>query len=264
VFNKQIVSLGLPFYGKFDGEWVTQNLLWVSSLSKNHEIRDIIAVGNMTADHNRNTIVSEFLKSDAEWLFWIDSDTLVPVGAFERMVAQGKTMVSGLYYGKNPPHPPIAYMAYNGAFTPLDKMIKWEKGEIVKVDAVGFGCMLTHRSVFTDILANYEVYQMPSGGIRPIHKSDILGDVETTEGVRHHEHDGKVYKGQWRIRLKKPSLADLKFPFFMVDHQMTEDMFFFPMAARCGHVPYLDTSVECGHLRLDPYTGAKYREEFGH
>jgi len=173
-------------------------------------------------------------------------------------------MVSGLYYGKNPPHPPIAYFSYNGAYTPLDQKMKWEKGEIVPIDAVGMGCMLTHRSVFEDILKNYEVFQMPGGGIVPIHKNDILGDVETTAGPKKHEHDSKLYQGQWRVRLHKPVLANLKFPFFMVDHQKTEDMFFFPMAARVGHLPFLDTSVECGHLRLDPYRGADYRNEKGH
>jgi len=262
--NRQSVSVGLPFYGQFSGEWVTQTLQWIAALSKNHDVREVIAVGNMTADHNRNRIVHEFLKTDAEWLFWIDSDTLVPAGAFERMVAHGKTMVSGLYYGKNPPHPPIAYTAYNNAYTPLDKTIRWEKGEIIKVDAVGFGCMLTHRSVFEDILKNYTVLQVAGGGIRPVHNNDILGDVETTNGAKSHEHDGKVYQGQWRIRMIKPTLADLAFPFFMVDHQKTEDMFFFPMAKRVGHVPFLDTSVECGHLRLDPFTGGKYRDIYGH
>jgi hypothetical protein len=218
----------------------------------------------MTADHSRNLIAGEFLKSKSEWLFWIDSDTQVPVGAVERLLAHGRPMVSGLYYGKNPPNPPIAYFVHNSAFTPIDHEMKWEKGAIIKVDAAGMGCCLIHRSVFEDIQSNYEVFQIPGGGIVPVHKNDILGDVETTDGPQSHEHDGKVYKGQLRTRLIKPTLANMRFPFFMIDHLRTEDMHFFELANRVGHSLYLDTSVECGHLRTVPFTGADYRNLNGH
>lgn len=261
--SKPVISIGVPFYGSFSGEWTTQMLQFVSIASKEFELREVITMGAMTADHSRNAITADFLKSNAEWLFWVDSDTLVPVGALERLLAHGRTLVSGLYYGKNPPHMPIAYYIHNGAYTPIDNEIKWEKGEIIPIDAPGMGCMLTHRSVFEDIQKNYEVYQMPGGGIWPIYKNDILGDVETTEGQKSHEHDGKVYKGQLRLRLRKPTLAGLKFPFFIVDHLKTEDMFFFELAAKVGHKPVLDSSVECGHLRLDPFGGKNYRDMKG-
>lgn len=259
-----VISIGVPFYGPMIGEWVTHMLQFVAVESKNHEIREIITAGSMTADHNRNIIAADFLKSDAEWLFWVDADTMPPIGALGRMLAHGKTLVSGLYYGKNPPHPTIAYVKYNGAYTPLSMERRWEKGEIIPADAVGMGCMLTHRSVFEDIQKNFTVLQLTGGGIIPVHNSDIIGDVETTEGPLHHEHDGKVYRGQMRVRARKPVLANLRFPFFMVDLQKTEDMFFFELAEKVGHKPWLDTSVECGHLRQVPYTGADYRNENGH
>ncbi len=260
MLEKPKVSIGLPFYGEFSGQWVTQTLQFTAALSQSVQLVEVIASGVMTADHNRNVIVHEFLKSKADWLFWIDSDTIIPAGAVERLLAHGKTMVSGLYYGKNEPHMPIAYTVYNGAYTPIDKTIKWNKGEIIKVDAVGMGCMLTHRSVFEDVLSNYEVFQIPGGGLVPIHKNDILGEVHENNS---HEHDGKVYKGQQRVRLIHPTLAELKFPFFMVDHLRTEDMFFMDMAKRVGHTPVLDTSVECGHLRWDAFTGKEYRDLYG-
>lgn len=261
--NKARISLGLPFYGGFSGEWMTQMLTFTASLSREHDLREIISMGAMTADHNRNAIVRDFLKTDSEWLFWVDSDTLVPVGAVSRMLAHGRTLVSGLYYGKNAPHDPIAYTVYNGGFAPIDRTLRWERGEILPVDAVGMGCMLTHRSVFEDIQKNYEVFQIEGGGIVPVHKNDILGEIGTTDGYHTHEHDGKVYKGQLRTRLMKPTLIDLKFPFFMVEHIRTEDMFFFDLAKRVGHTPVLDTSVECTHLKFHGFSGKDYREIHG-
>lgn len=253
------VSIGLPFYESFTGEQTTQLVQFVAHAAKRHTICDVITSGAMTADHNRNLIAAEFLKSQAEWLFWIDADTLVPVGALERLLSHGRTLVSGLYYGKYDPHPPIAYTVYNGAFTPIDKTIRWERGEIIPVDATGMGCMLTHRSVYEDILANFKVFQVPGGGLVTVHNSDVIGSPDEK-----HEHDGKVYRGQLRLRLKEPDLTNMRFPFFMIEHIRTEDMYFFDKARRVGHSPVLDTSVECQHLRWTPFTGADYRDQYGH
>lgn len=253
------LSIGIPFYGGVPSEWWTQMLQFSAVLSKTVELRDIITCGTMTADHSRNLIADDFLKSDAEWLFWIDSDTQVPVGAVERMLAQGKTLVSGLYYGKNDPHPPIAYFKYNGAYRPIDKEMKWEKGEIIHVDSAGMGCALTHRSVFEDIKRDNEVFQVEGGGIVVVNKNDVIGAYEDK-----HEHDGKAYRGQLRLRLSKPTLQNLRFPFFMIDHLRTEDIHFFELAARSGHKLYLDTSVECGHLRHVAFTGEEWRNINGH
>lgn len=259
--NKANVSIGLPVYGGFNEEWTPRVMHLVANLATKHNIIDIISMGSMTADHNRNAITADFLKSTAEWLFWIDSDTVPPVGAVDRLLKHGRTLVSGLYYGKHDPHPPIAYTIYNGAFTPINKTIMWEKGEIIPVDAVGMGCMLTHRSVFEDILKNYEVFQIPGGGVVPVHKNDLLGAVKDDDS---HEHDGKVYRGQLRTRLKRPTLEGLKFPFFMVEHIRTEDMFFFDLARRVGHTPVLDSSVECEHLRWKGFRGEDFRDKYGH
>lgn len=258
---KANISIGLPFYGGFEGEWVVQYGALIASLTRHHNLVNIHASGVMTADHNRNAIVDEFLQTAAEWLFWIDSDTFVPAGAIERMLRHGRTLVSGLYYGKNPPHNPIAYYIHNGAFTPIDKKVQWEKGEILEIDAPGMGCMLTHRSVFEDIKANYEVYQVEGGGIVNVHKNDMLGAIKDGDS---HEHDSKVYRGQLRMRLQRPTLANMKFPYFQIMHNRTEDMYFFDLAKRVGHTPVLDTSIECGHARWKQFKGEDYRNLRGH
>lgn len=256
---KAKVSIGVPFYGMFSGEWTTQSMHLAADIAKQHTLCDIITSGTMTADHNRNLITHEFLNSQAEWLLWIDSDTLVPVGALNRLLAHGRTLVSGLYYGKNEPHNPIAYHIYNGAFSPIDKMQMWDVGEIIKVDATGMGCMLTHRSVFEDIQKSYKVFQLPGGGIKVVHKDEILTTENPVDWMNNSVVDGYLHQV-----VKEPTLENLRFPFFMVEHIRTEDMFFFDLAARVGHKPVLDTSVECAHLRWQGYTGADYRNEHGH
>lgn len=253
------ISIGVPYYGDPSDKWTFQTIQFAAKLAQTHTLCDIIASGVMTADHNRNLIVEEFLKSDAEWLFWIDADTTVPVGAAERMLAHGRPLVSGLYYGKNEPHPPIAYHVYNGAFTPIDRMIRWEVGEIIEVDATGMGCMLTHRSVFEEMKKAYRVFQSDGGSIHLVHKDDVITTDSPVDYV-----SGSIVDGYLHLAVKEPTLEGLRFPFFQIEHNRTEDMFFFDKAARLGYKPVLDSSVECGHLRWDAFTGAKYRDLRGH
>ena len=252
------ISIGVPYYGQLSGEWTFQTMQLAAGIAKEHTLCDIIASGVMTADHNRNLIAEEFLKSDAEWLLWIDSDTIVPGGAVERMLSHGRTLVSGMYYGKNEPHNPIAYHIYNGAFAPVDQTTRWEVGEILEVDATGMGCMLTHRSVYEDIKKNYRVMQGHGGNVHLIHNDDF---VEQDLQLQLYN---KAVNNVWNEKLTEPKLKDLRFPFFMVEHVRTEDMFFFEKTARVGHKPVLDTSVECGHLRFTPFRGADYRNLKGH
>lgn len=259
--SKPTLCVGVPFYGPQEAAWWVQFAQHMSELHHTVDLMEIISMGSMATDHNRNAIVHDFLEKGAEWLLWIDADTIVPMGSVARLLAVGKTMVSGLYYGKNPPHPPIAYHLYNGAVRPIDQTRRWEKGEILPVDACGMGCMLTHRSVYEDIMNTHEVYQRVGGSLVVIPKKNIIGDIREGDW---HEHDEKVYRGQYRQRLRKPTLINMKFPFFALEHGRTEDLWFFDLARQAGHRAWLDTSVECLHLRAQPFTGAEYRDLNGH
>lgn len=258
---KPKVSIGVPCFGPQEAKWWGQFAQHCGELHKSVELGEILISDSMATDHNRNLIVDNFLKLDSEWLFWVDADTIVPIGAIERLLATGKTLASGLYYGKNTPHPAIAYYTYNGAYRPLDKTRHWERGEILPVDACGMGCMLTHRSVFEDIKAAFTPYQEVGGGMVLIHNDNISGAVEA-DGE--HRTDGQVINGQYRKRLIPVTLENARYPFFSLEHGRTEDLWFFELAAKAGHKPYLDTSVECSHLRPVEFTGSNWRDLYGH
>jgi hypothetical protein len=246
--------LGVPCYGTQEPEWWASLAAHTAVLGQQFDLTVAVA-STMATDHNRNDITDKFLKSDAEWLFWIDADTVVPIGAVTRLMSLGKTLASGLYYGKNPPHNPIAYVKYNKAYIAIEKTQTWERGEILPVDASGMGCLLTHRSVYEDIQKNFTVLQRVGGGLLPVHKNDIEGAFSDT-----HEHDGKVYKGQLRTRMTEPTIENYKYPYFGLEFGRTEDIWFFELAARVGHKVWLDTSLECGHLRAKAFTGEDYRD----
>ncbi len=114
-------------------------------------------------DVGRNKVVQEFLKSDLEWLLWIDTDMAFQPREFDliagSMDAEERPMVSALYYSSgNPiPHP----VAFTNEFHPEDGMVhadsipEPETEELVEVDGVGFGFVMIHRSLFERVAEEF-------------------------------------------------------------------------------------------------------------
>lgn len=250
------LSIGVPCYGAQEAKWWGTLVKNVANLTKSVNVVDILIADSMATDHNRNLIAKDFLKSNVEWIFWIDADTIVPVGGIERLLKTGKKMISGLYYGKHSPHNPIAYNTYNNAYRSINMDRSWEKGEILEVASCGFGAMLVHRSIFEDIQANFVPKMETNGGIILIHKDDIL------EGADQGIHD-KVIGDTLYKKLIEPTI-EINYPFFGLEHGKTEDLWFTEKATRLGYKIYLDTGVECGHLYPQAFEGSDYRNLYGH
>ena len=219
----------------------------------------VINAGGVMVDANRNLIVDRFRKNavpiGVEWLLWIDSDTRLTPGYTRALLDAGKTMVSGMYYGKSPETHPIAYVRNEYGYEPLTV---WEKGELREVDGAGLGCVLTHKSVYDDIEKTWVRFKMAGGGDTLVFKDDVVGEARKDAS---HKNDRKVINGQLHTRLYPvPENVSSKFPFFVLEHQRTEDFWFFEKAQRAGHKLYLDTLLECGHVGQKIYTGEDYRE----
>lgn len=249
------LSLGIPCYGAQEAKWWSQLARYTAQLSKTVDLVDILVSDSMATDHNRNLIVENFLKTDSEWLFWIDADTTVPIGSAERLLATEKQFISGLYYAKHPPHNPIAYYKLGDNYQSIGVDNSWERGEILEVETVGFGCMLTHRSIFEKMKESYIPKQIVGGGMTLIHKDDISESNPNLEA--------KLYGDKWVQTLVDPAF-EYKFPFFALEFGRTEDIWFTEKAKRLGYKVYVDTSIECGHLYPREFSGKDYREIYGY
>ncbi len=212
---------------------------------------------SMRADGNRNQVVQSFLKSKADWLMWIDSDNVVPLGGIRRLLDTQKTLITGLYYNKFEPFRPVAYWrTESGTYKPI---IDWTRGEIVPVDMAGMGACLSHRSVFVDIEKQCTVVQKATGGVLAVHNNRIYGKPLPK-----------------KIKMQIPAVTDgiLKeavcipnheygpFPYFDFGFSRSEDVLFYELASQCGHKAWCDTSVECDHINTEwTINGEKYRDQ---
>lgn len=256
--TKAKIAFGIPTYGSQHPTWWVPFIRQVGLLhTYDIEFVDVFQHGTMRTDGNRNVIARRFLKSAADWIFWVDADNVNPIASVRRLLdtaGETRTLVSGLYFTKEKNPIPVVYVhRENGRYRHLTQ---WERGEIIPVDAAGMNCCLMHRSVLEDIDKNYVSLRMTFGGDIAVHRDDIEGDVfkEKSDPT-----DNKIIDGQWRFRVFTPT-EPVNVPFFELRFGRTEDMGFFEKARRCGHQLWLDTSVECGHLKYNAITGKEYRE----
>jgi hypothetical protein len=249
------VSLGIPVYGSQTKDWWGPLVKQTGELYKqNIELAEVFVSSSMMTDVNRNHIVDDFLKTDVEWLRWLDADNVDKIGALRRLLDTRKTLVTGLYTKRNEKGGAVAYFKTpDGMYSEVSGHTP---GEIFPIDAAGMGACLVHRSVFEDIQKNYFMFDMAGGGILTVHKDDIEGDVFDDALA---DYDNKLIEGTYHLRLRQPRKKK-PFPFFMIGFGRTEDYGFFEMAARSGHKLWLDTGVEVGHIGDKVYTPADVRE----
>lgn len=144
------IVIGIPMTGTIRSEWALARYGQVipcnwSNSDFYHWMNQATPLGYAVAEA-RNIIVHHFVKSGADWLFFIDSDVILPPDCFVKinqyMMEAKYPVVCGLYFAKcHPPEPLIYRGRGNGHFQ------KWRMGEKVWVDGIPMGCTLIHKSL---------------------------------------------------------------------------------------------------------------------
>lgn len=121
---------------------------------------------------SRNTLAKKFLETDAKWLVLIDNDIIPSIGRpawskshigaarnvqdlalqrhiIHRLIGSGKTLIGGAYFANTEASSIVC------SNKELGSKAKSYPDSIEKVDWVGSGCLLIHRSVLKDILGKF-------------------------------------------------------------------------------------------------------------
>jgi hypothetical protein len=224
---------------------------------KNNQIGTLKQRWSLT-DANRNKIINEgFLNGGADWVFWIDDDTVPPIDAIIRLAKSGHDFIAGLYFLPAKPFNPIAYKRTpDNLYNPI---YNYPKGGMFEVDSVGMGCTLIHRSVYQKIKDEHTVFLRTNGSIFPVHNSQVKKPI-----VHKQEQNKLAYVkyGEYREPVV-PQLAedDRNFPYYLLEHGRTEDHHFCELAANVGIRPFVDSTVTCQHWKYQPTTVEEYDKE---
>jgi hypothetical protein len=193
--------------GTVDGAFAASMV--VLCAARPDRLAQIIRVqGSGLLSRTRNMQAAAFLDStDAAWLLMIDSDELLSADVFDMLTGaahdKSHPVVAGLYFGAFPsagPYPqpvPVAYDFKDGSFVPISSI---EPRGLRRVDGVGTGCLLIHRSVLESMRAESEpglrnwcwFADGPTGDDRWISEDLTFCRRLMDRGVPVHVHTGAV------------------------------------------------------------------------
>jgi GT2 family glycosyltransferase len=98
---------------------------------------------------NRNAIVGEAFKSDAEWTLMVDDDMVFGPDFIERLMKHDLDIVTGLYVKKFYPHTPnVTRKDENGVRQVVEDI---PENGLIEADGVGGGFVLIRTKVFKGI-----------------------------------------------------------------------------------------------------------------
>lgn len=123
----------------------------------------IFSPANYCIDASRNQIVEHAIKEKFDYIFWIDSDIIMPQNTLSKLFEADKDIVSAVYPYKIMPVESIVAKKYgeDGRYEDID-IDKLNSG-LIKVDGIGFGCVLTKVDIFNKINKPYFVYTPDMG-----------------------------------------------------------------------------------------------------
>lgn len=165
----------------------------------------------------RNEVAATFLKRDAEWLWWVDTDMGFTADTVDRLVAAAdpvdRPIVGGLCFAQHEyatdglggfrtrPRPTLYRWANLDGQSGLAVWEDYPRDELVEVSATGSACILIHRTVLEKIASTY----------------------------------GPV----WYSRVQNPDTGQL----------LAEDLSFCMRALELGFRVHVDTRVKTSHLK---------------
>lgn len=122
-------------------------------------------IGSYSVDVARNLIVKEAKDRNAECIFWVDADILLPKDALKNLYSHDKDIVSGVYTYKIFNNKNIVAKRYKekNKYEDLEFKKILEEPNPLEVDAFGFGCVLTKTEVFNKIKYPWFRYSINMG-----------------------------------------------------------------------------------------------------
>ena len=121
------------------------------------------------------------MELNADYLLFVDSDVAFSSNALKKLASHDKSIVSGLYFSKNPPFIPQMYEKNKEGYKPI---LDYENG-LVEVDSVGAGFLLIKTSVFKKLAEPYFSFSDKIGsGDQPLSEDMFFCDKSKKAGFK--------------------------------------------------------------------------------
>lgn len=119
---------------------------------------------------SRNNLATRAIQSEADYIFWLDSDMVFDPDVLIRMMDTLKKnkldILTGLYFRRVPPYSPVLF----DMLEIKDQRASWTAFHeipegLFEVGGCGFGCVLMDTGVFLDVQAKFKQMFAPVGNV---------------------------------------------------------------------------------------------------
>ncbi len=209
------LMIALPCYGGQVSEKTTSGLFNLGKMLVRNDVpHGLLTLANSSLiSQGRSKIANFFVNNtDYEWLFFLDSDIGFDPADVLKLMKSGKSIACAAYPMKTIP------IRYNFTVSQPEQ----RERNLLKIESMGLGFAMIHRSVFLDIKNAYgaELHYIPDDG-----SSNVP-----------HSQEEKYNSYHYFLEMKKNG------------SYMAEDISFFARARSVGHAAWLDTEVELCHI----------------
>lgn len=143
------VAICIPAYGDWKPGFCTDLIDLIGYQSEGPERVPNVSTQIFTCSGSilpqvRQDIVLNALRSEPDYLLWLDSDMRFPPDALSRLLKRELPIVGTNYTSRKYPHRPVANVGG-------ERYSSLGKTGVEVVNHTGFGCLLTKASIFSEI-----------------------------------------------------------------------------------------------------------------
>ena len=150
------IFIAIPNQGAISARLVANLLYWTHD--KRYQTRVFAPENLYPLDVARNRCVKEFLRTNYDYLWWIDDDIVPPKNALDRLLMADKDIIGALCFsmryekGEAFPYPVALKRDASGGYA-----VHYGE-DIEEVDAVGGACVMVKRRVYEAVKNPYEFH----------------------------------------------------------------------------------------------------------
>ena len=149
--NLPKILIGVPSNRDLCKEFVAS----LMGLTRTVGIDNIVLMQNGMINQCRDSIVKWAVQKGYEYIFWMDDDMIIPPNAITQLLSHDLDIVSGLYFGRGN-YLPLMFdiqedKEVEESFYSFQNHREYKDNDLMNVDAIGFGCVLTKVSALLKV-----------------------------------------------------------------------------------------------------------------
>jgi len=167
--DKVKILIAMPTGGSIH-HWTVDSVIELVSYSTTSELNTNYkffhgSMGRLTIGYAREVIAEYALDAGMDYILWIDDDMMFHTNVFERLIRHNVDIVAALAFMRVAPFTPVMWKANETKDNKItfETITEYKKGELKKVDAVGFGVCLTRVGILKKIPKPWFMSHIPLG-----------------------------------------------------------------------------------------------------